>query len=522
MSKHPLIDSLSRKTVLLYLADILLVMASFLIFIWIKPASLHYYLPAYYQPFLVFMGIWMAASIPSRKYSYANKNTLYDFTVPVLLSNFIATGTVTLMMVGFNHFSYSRLIVFGTIALSTLLELILFSLYYYYRKLNRASEDNEGVQEYIAHLHETAVPGQELPSPANEQQFPIFTLRHYRTQIEEEVNEAAFAFMERHIDEQKNRTLVLSTTTRFNVEALPADAANALVNLKPVNDIKRINKFFETVNSRLPVGGLFIGCVITNEIRKARILRIWPPVLNHIAYFFYFLNFRVFPKIPLLNKVYFFLTNGYGRAVSKAEAFGRLYSCGFEVVAEEQVEEKLFFLARKLAEPAFDMNPTYGPLISLKRVGKNGKIIHVYKFRTMHPYSEYIQEYVFRQNQLQEGGKFKDDFRISTTGRIMRKLWIDELPMLFNLLVGDLKLVGVRPLSRHYFSLYSEELQQKRIRFRPGLIPPFYADMPETLEEIQASEMRYLEACEKHPRLTDIRYFFKAMNNILIKRKRSG
>ena len=55
-----------------------------------------------------------------------------------------------------------------------------------------------------------------------------------------------------------------------------------------------------------------------------------------------------------------------------------------------------------------------------------------------------------------------------------------------------MKLVGVRPLSQHYFSLYTKELQDKRILCKPGLVPPYYADMPKNLDEIIASEMRYL------------------------------
>jgi lipopolysaccharide/colanic/teichoic acid biosynthesis glycosyltransferase len=362
----------------------------------------------------------------------------------------------------------------------------------------------------------------QLPEPENIEHFPIFTLSNYRKQILEETDASAYDFMCRHIDAERNRTLVLSTTTKFNVDAVPDDVANVVVNLKIINDIKRINKFFESINSKLPVGGLFIDCVVTNEIKKERIMRIYPWGINKIFYFFYFIFKRVFPKMPLIKKFYFFLTNGYDRAISKAEAFGRLYSCGFEVISDQMHNDILYFVARKIAVPAFDMNPTYGLVISLKRMGKNGKTIHVYKFRTMHPYSEYIQEYVFTKNNLQEGGKFKNDFRISTAGRIMRKLWIDELPMIINLVLGDLKLVGVRPLSFHYYNLYSEELKEKRSRHRPGLIPPFYADMPETLDEIMESEMRYLDAHEKHPVLTDIKYFWKAMFNIVIKRKRSG
>ena len=85
-----------------------------------------------------------------------------------------------------------------------------------------------------------------------------------------------------------------------------------------------------------------------------------------------------------------------------------------------------------------------------------------------------------------------------------------------------MKLVGVRPLSDHYFNLYSKELQDLRIKTKPGLIPPFYVDMPISLEEIIASEIKYLKAYEKSPYKTDFIYFFKSLFNILIKRKRSG
>jgi lipopolysaccharide/colanic/teichoic acid biosynthesis glycosyltransferase len=231
---------------------------------------------------------------------------------------------------------------------------------------------------------------------------------------------------------------------------------------------------------------------------------------------------RVIPKVPVTKKIYFFITKGRNRVLSKAETFGRLYSCGFEIVNEKFIGDRLYYVARKVKEPAFPKNPTYGPLIRLKRHGKDGRMFNVYKLRTMHAYSEYLQEYVYQHNDLQEGGKFKNDFRITTEGKIFRKFWLDELPMFFNLLKGNMKLVGVRPLSSHYFNLYSDELKEKRIKTRPGLIPPFYADMPETLEEIMESEMKYLEAHAKNPIRTDINYLLKALNNILIKRARSN
>ena len=105
----------------------------------------------------------------------------------------------------------------------------------------------------------------------------------------------------------------------------------------------------------------------------------------------------------------------------------------------------------------------------------------------------------------------------------MRKYWLDELPMIFNLLNGDMKLVGVRPLSAHYFNLYSIELQELRTKFKPGLLPPFYADMPKTLDEIQESEMKYLELCNKNGVFfTDIKYFYLILRNIFFRKARSA
>ncbi len=105
----------------------------------------------------------------------------------------------------------------------------------------------------------------------------------------------------------------------------------------------------------------------------------------------------------------------------------------------------------------------------------------------------------------------------------MRKYWIDELPIFINVLRGEMKLVGVRPLSQHYYSLYAPELQKMRIRYKPGLLPPFYADLPETLDEIQESEFRYLQSCEKNGVfVTDMKYLVKILNNILIKRVKSA
>ena len=295
-----------------------------------------------------------------------------------------------------------------------------------------------------------------------------------------------------------------------------------IVNKESINDIRYLNKYFENINRTLKNGGIFKGNVETYSVRRIRILKKFPAPLNRIYLFFDTLLVRVLPKLQITKNLYFNITGGKGRVLSKAETYGRLYSCGFEIIEEEFKNNKIYFSAKKVKEPLYPKKPSYGFLITLKRVGKNGKIIKVYKLRTMHPFSEYLQEYLFQKNNLQDGGKIKDDFRISPEGKILRRLWIDELPMFYNFFKGEMKLIGVRPLSTHYFSLYTKELQEFRVKTKPGLIPPFYVDMPVTLEEIMASEMKYLNAYEKRPLQTDFSYFFKAIYNILIKRKRSS
>ena len=298
-------------------------------------------------------------------------------------------------------------------------------------------------------------------------------------------------------------------------------AYTAVVNLKRMNDMRYINKLLESVNESMAIGGIYIGCFEPKENRKRRILNKFPPILRWVIYSADFMVKRVVPKLWGLKKLYFALTRGQNRVLAKMEGYGRLYSCGFELVNSRDFGSMHFYVCKKSGTPAYNLQATYGPLVRLKRVGKGGKLIKVYKLRTMYPYAEYLQEYINNTQGLQEGGKFKDDPRVTTLGRFFRKFWLDEMPMLFNMLKGDMKLVGGRPLSQHYLSLYPKEVQERRKQYKPGLLPPYYADMPRTLEEIVASEVRYMDAYDQKPLRTDMRYFLRILKNIFFKKARS-
>ena len=157
----------------------------------------------------------------------------------------------------------------------------------------------------------------------------------------------------------------------------------------------------------------------------------------------------------------------------------------------------------------------------MPRVGKNGGKINVYKIRTMHPYAEYIHGYILKSNGYNNKGKPANDYRITVWGKYLRKYWIDELPQLLNLLKGDMKLIGIRPVSERYLLDIPEDVRNKRLQFKPGCIPPYLGfHFGTTKESIIKAEEMYMNAYEKNPLKTDIFVFFKSIYNILIKKHR--
>ena len=333
-------------------------------------------------------------------------------------------------------------------------------------------------------------------------------------------NVCSFIKENEYLDSDK--ILVMATGEAMNLTAAGKHDYDTLINLKRANNIKDVTSFFKTANKILKQGGRFICCVETMGQRKTRLLKKYPLPLNYIYFFFDYILKRVFPKTRFTRWFYLWITDDRNRVMSNPEIMGRLYFSGFKEEKRKQIDGYTYYVYRKFREPLHNESPSYGTLLRMKRIGKNGKIITVYKLRTMVPYSEYIQDYVYDHNKLKEGGKFKDDFRITRLGSILRKTWIDELPMIWNLLKGEIKFVGVRPLSPHYLCLYDKDLQDIRKTVKPGLLPPFYADMPKTLDEIMDSERAYIEQYKKHPIRTDIKYFFKILKNIIFHGKRSS
>ena len=111
-----------------------------------------------------------------------------------------------------------------------------------------------------------------------------------------------------------------------------------------------------------------------------------------------------------------------------------------------------------------------GPIFFLqKRVGKNGELFNMYKFRSMVVNAEELKEKLKHKNEMSGPMfKMKDDPRVTKVGKFIRKTSLDELPQLWNVLKGDMSLVGPRPSLPKEVEQF-DSWMFKRLTVRPGL-----------------------------------------------------
>lgn len=154
-----------------------------------------------------------------------------------------------------------------------------------------------------------------------------------------------------------------------------------------------------------------------------------------------------------------------------------------------------------------------GPVLFLqKRIGENGKMFKLYKFRTMHlnadkKLRQILAEDEEARKEYEINKKLENDPRITKIGKFIRKMSADELPQLFNILIGDMTFVGPRPY------LYREkkdmgESYNKIIMVKPGLTGLWQVSgrSDVSFEERLKLDEEYLE---KVSLITDIKIFLK-------------
>lgn len=326
------------------------------------------------------------------------------------------------------------------------------------------------------------------------------------------------------IDEQigllSTERVLLSVGNKTYLSEDNIDELRAVINLNPVNRIKHVNGYLASVNKLLPDAGIFIGRMETYTERKQRFKKKFGGAWK-LFYSFDFVVNRVIPRMRIFEKLYAKFTNDCYHVMSKAEILGRLVYSGFDIIDFKVMDGMLYYVVMKTQEPR-ETPATFHPLIKLLRIGKGGKVLPVYKLRTMHPYSEYLQGFVTKLNGYNKAGKPANDFRLASWGKFMRKYWLDEFPQCINLVTGKMKLVGVRPLSRVRFNELPDDVKEMRIRHKPGCFPPYVAlCMPDEHQNIEA-EIIYMQEKEENPYTTDMKYLFMSVYNILTNKIRSA
>lgn len=140
-------------------------------------------------------------------------------------------------------------------------------------------------------------------------------------------------------------------------------------------------------------------------------------------------------------------------------------------------------------------SPGASPIFVQDRVGRKGKVFHFYKFRSMVPNAEAKLDELLDQNEM-DGPvfKMKEDPRITRVGKLIRKTSIDELPQLFNIVKGDMSIVGPRPALPREVDQY-DEYEWQRLYITPGLtcfwqIQPHRNDL--SFDEWLELDLKYL------------------------------
>ena len=164
-------------------------------------------------------------------------------------------------------------------------------------------------------------------------------------------------------------------------------------------------------------------------------------------------------------------------------------------------------------------SPEASPIFAQTRVGRDGKEFRFYKFRSMIPNAEAKLKELLDKNEMEGPAvKIKDGPRITREGKFIRKTSLDELPQLWNILKGDMSIVGPRPPLPREVAEYGE-YENQRLLVTPGLTC-YWQIQPRrnalSFDEWGALDVKYIEdSCEKGRFLVDWRINFGTFGAVL-------
>ncbi len=157
-----------------------------------------------------------------------------------------------------------------------------------------------------------------------------------------------------------------------------------------------------------------------------------------------------------------------------------------------------------------------GPIFfSQVRIGKNGRRFRIFKFRSMYMDAEKRKEELLLHNEMKGFMfKMKDDPRVTRVGKILRKTSLDEFPQFFNVLKGDMSLVGTRPPTETEFYQY-ENRHKRRLAFKAGVTGLWQVSGRSDIDDFEEVVKLDLEYIDNWSIKMDIRILFKTIEVVL-------
>lgn len=169
--------------------------------------------------------------------------------------------------------------------------------------------------------------------------------------------------------------------------------------------------------------------------------------------------------------------------------------------------------------PAIKLDSPGHAIFSQIRIGKNGRRFKFYKFRSMYIDAEERKKELMKNNEM-DGLMFKmeDDPRITKVGKFIRKTSLDEFPQFWNVLIGDMSLVGTRPPTEDEFNKYNGHYK-RRLMMTPGITGLWQVSGRSSITDFDEVVKLDLEYIDNWSLLGDIKILFKTVYSVI---KRDG
>ena len=168
--------------------------------------------------------------------------------------------------------------------------------------------------------------------------------------------------------------------------------------------------------------------------------------------------------------------------------------------------------------PAIHLESPGPAIFKQVRIGRNGRRFCIYKFRSMYMDAEERKKELMKKNEMKGlMFKIKDDPRITKVGKFLRKTSLDEFPQFFNVLKGDMSLVGTRPPTEDEFLQY-EEHHKRRLSLKPGITGLWQVSGRSDIHDFEEVVSLDLEYIDKWSVWLDIRLLIQTVYVVLFHR----